>query len=83
MLRDEIKFRKERPVSRRTKYYFAGLIINGAGRAPNPAGNPGKAQRASAPRFTSGKSSWVFKTLEDSRAHSAARRPRAGFFVSL
>jgi len=28
-------------VSRRTKYYFAGLIINGAGRAPNPAGNPG------------------------------------------
>jgi len=51
MLRDEIKFRRERSVSRRAKYYFAGLIINGAGRAPNPAGNPGKTQRANSPRF--------------------------------
>jgi len=54
MLRDEIKFCRERSVSRRAEYYFAGLIINGAGRAPNPAGKPGKAQGASAPKFTSG-----------------------------
>ena len=66
MLRDEIKFCRERSVSRRAEYYFAGLIINGAGRVPNPAGKPGKAQGASAPKFTSGKSSRVFKTLEDS-----------------